>query len=88
MYIIEVLAPQLGLNVEYKNFETYDVLEADEAMFTGTFVNILPCNRLDGKFLNDSVKQNPMGPITKMIFEQWSKNVGVNVMEQIKAWSK
>jgi branched-chain amino acid aminotransferase len=88
MYIIEVVAPQLGIEVVHKNFEAYDVLEADEAMFTGTFVNLLPCNRLNGKYLNPRVESSPMGDITKRIFEQWSSNVGIDVMEQIKEWSK
>lgn len=88
MYILETIAPQLGIDVIYKNFEPYDVHDADEAMFTGTFVNLLPCNRLNGKYLNDDVRQNPMGPITKKICDQWSNNVGMDIIEQIKHWAK
>lgn len=87
IYVLETLAPQLGIEVEYKNFEPYDVLEADEAMFTGTFVNLLPCNRLNGKYLNDKVKGNPMGDLTKKICDQWSKNVGMDIIQQIKHWA-
>ena len=88
MYVIEVLAPQIGLEVVHKNFEPYDVLNCDEAMFTGTFVNLLPCNRLNGQYFNDSVKENPIGPITQKICDAWSKNVGVDFLLQIKDWSK
>lgn len=87
VYVLETLAPQLGIKVEYKNFEPYDVLEADEAMFTGTFVNLLPCNRLNSKYLNEKVKENPMGELTKKICDQWSENVGMDIVQQIKHWA-
>ena len=87
VYVLETLAPQLGIEVVYKNFEPYDVLEADEAMFTGTFVNLLPCNRLNNKYLNEKVKENPMGELTKKICDQWSKNVNMDIIQQIKHWA-
>lgn len=87
-YVLDVLAPQLDIKVEYKNFEPYDVINCDEAMLTGTFYNILPCNRLNNKFINDKIKLNPLGDITKKLYEQWSKNVGIDVVEQMKSWSK
>jgi branched-chain amino acid aminotransferase len=88
MYILEVLAPQIGLEVVHKNFEPYDVMNCDEAMFTGTFVNLLPCNRLNGIYLNADIKENPIGPVTQRICDAWSKNVGINFIGQIKDWSK
>jgi branched-chain amino acid aminotransferase len=87
MYIIEVIAPQLGIEVIEKNFEPYDVMDCDEAMFTGTYVNLLPCNRLNGEYFNDSVEKEPFGPITKKISDQWSANVGVDFIKQITDWS-
>lgn len=87
-YITEVLAPSLGIEVIYKNFELYDVQNCDEAMFTGTFVNLLPCNRINGFYFNESLKEDPFGPVTKRLCEQWSKNVGVDIMQQIRDWSK
>jgi branched-chain amino acid aminotransferase len=86
MYVIDVIAPQLGIEVVHKNFEPYDVLECDEAMFTGTFVNLLPCNRLNGKYLNSKVQMDPMGSITRKICDQWSKNVGLDVVKQVQSW--
>ena len=86
MYIIETLAPQLRIEVIHKNFDLYDVMNCDEAMFTGTFVNLLPCNRLNGKYINDNLKENPLGPITKKIADKWSENVGVDFIEQMKHW--
>jgi len=88
MYIINVLAPQLGLEVVHKNIEPYDVMEADEAMFTGTYVSLLPCNRIDGHYFNEDLKENPFGPITNKIRQAWSENVGVDFVEQIRTWSE
>jgi branched-chain amino acid aminotransferase len=88
MYIIDVIATQLDLDVIERNIMPYDVLEADEAMFTGTFVNMLPCNRLNGRFLKGCVDQQPMGPITKLIADQWSMNVGIDIVQQVKGWAK
>jgi branched-chain amino acid aminotransferase len=88
MYIIDVLAPQLNLDVVYKNFEPYDVMNCDEAMFTGTYVNLLPCNRIDGFYFNEDLKEDPFGPVTKKISQAWSENVGVDFIEQIRQWSE
>ena len=88
IYITEVLAPQLNLEVEYRNFEPYDVMDCDEAMFTGTYINLLPCNRLNGEYFDDSLIDDPFGPVTKRICEGWSKNIGIDFISQIKNWSK
>lgn len=85
-YILDVIAPQLGLKVIEKNIEPYDVLSADEAMFSGTFNNVLPCNRFNGRFLKDREGQPPMGPVTEAICDQWAKNVGVDFIGQILGW--
>ena len=88
MYIIEVLAPKLDLEVVHKNFDLYDVMNCDEAMFTGTFVSLLPCNRINGQYFNKNLIKDPFGPITKKICDEWSKEVGCNFIEQIKHWSR
>ena len=87
MYILETLAPQMGIEVIHRSFEPYDIMNCDEAMFTGTFVNLLPCNRLNGEYLNNEVKKDPIGPITRKICDNWSKNVGLNFIEQMKYWA-
>ena len=35
----------------------------------------------------EKVKQNPIGPVTQKIANQWSKNVGVDFIKQISEWS-
>lgn len=88
MYIVEKLAPSLGIEVVSKNFDLYDVMNCDEAMFTGTFVSLLPCNRVNGHYFNDKLKSNPFGEITSLICNKWKENVGIDFVDQIQYWSR
>lgn len=81
-YVMEELAPQLGLPCLEKNIEPYDVLTADEAFMTGTPFCILPVTSLNGVRIGDGV----MGPVTRSLLDAWSANVGVDIVGQIKAW--
>lgn len=83
-YIIDELAPQLGLSVVEKNMEPYDVHTADEAFMTGTPFCILPVTSLDGL----PVGNGKPGKITSALLQQWGKNVQINIAEQIKHWHK
>lgn len=77
-FVVSVLAPALGIPVFERNFEPWDVLRADEAMFTGTFNNLLPCNRINGvRFGVDDAKldQNSMGPVTARVVKAWNDYV-------------
>jgi len=82
-YIFE-LAQQLGLKCIENNIEPYDVYMADEAFMTGTPFCILPVTSLNGEKINDG----KMRKITDRLLETWSKNVGVDIIKQIKDWSK
>lgn len=81
-YIIDELAPQLGLQCIEKNIEPYDMHCADEAFMTGTPFCMLPVTHLDGLPIGDGKP----GPVTNALLKAWSKNVGVDIPEQIKAW--
>lgn len=93
-YILKEIFPQLArygffsrYRIVEKNIEPYDVLEADEAFFTGTFTNLIPCNRINGQFIAGYRPENgPMGPLTKKICEIWSANVGIDFIQQVKDW--
>jgi len=82
-YIFE-LAKQLDLECEEKNIEPYDVLNADEAFMTGTPFCLLPVTTLNGQKIGEGIP----GYITNMLLNTWSKNVGVDIVEQIKSYSK
>jgi len=82
-YIMEELCLQLGLVCEEKNLEVYDVTMADEAFYTATPFCIMPATKINGL----DIGNGQVGSITKKLLDQWSKNVGVDIVEQIKNWN-
>jgi branched-chain amino acid aminotransferase len=78
-YIFD-LAEQLKLRCIEKNIEPYDVYNADEAFMTGTPFCILPVTSLNGVVVGDG----RMGRVTQLLLDKWSKNVGVDIIKQIK----
>jgi branched-chain amino acid aminotransferase len=82
-YIFE-LSRQLGIVCLEKNFEPYDVYMADEAFMTGTPFCILPVSSLNG----EKIGTRAMGVLTKKLLDQWSENVGLDIIQQIKEYSK
>jgi branched-chain amino acid aminotransferase len=82
-YVMNELAPQLGLKCIEKNIEPYDVLTADEAFMTATPFCILPVTSLNGNRISDG-----MGEITRLLLDTWGSNVGVDIAKQIKTWGQ
>ncbi len=74
------------LKVEYieKNFEPYDVYDADEAFITGTPFCIMPVTSLNSIKIGNSI----MGRITKQLLNKWSENTEVDILKQIYDWDK
>jgi branched-chain amino acid aminotransferase len=83
-YVMDELAPALGLAVLEKNIEPYDVITADEAFMTATPFCILPVT----KFNHAPVGDGAPGKITRSLLSLWSKNVGVDIAAQIEGWSE
>ena len=82
-YIFE-LAAELGVRCIEKNIETYDVHNADEAFMTGTPFSLLPVTSLNHSPIGDGKP----GKLTKRLLDRWSKNVGGNIVKQIKDFNK
>lgn len=80
---IFALAQQLKLRCEERNLEPYDVCEADEAFMTGTPFCLLPVTKFNGL----PVGKGSMGKITRLLLDKWSKNVGLDIEAQIKAFN-
>jgi branched-chain amino acid aminotransferase len=78
-YVIEI-AKGMGIEVREQNLEPYDLYCADEAFLTGTPFCILPTTHLNGL----SIGSGKMGPMTKELLQVWSKNVGLDIVQQIK----
>jgi branched-chain amino acid aminotransferase len=83
-YVINTLAPKLGMRVVEKNFEAYDVYTADEAFMTSTPFCMLPVIKING--LNIGTGQ--VGPYYARLLDLWSETVGVDIPGQIKAWAR
>jgi len=82
-YIFE-LAKELGINCVEKNIEPYDVYDADEAFMTATPFCLLPTVSLNAVKIGDG----KMGDISKKLLKQWSKNVGLDIENQIREYGK
>ena len=82
-YIFE-LAEELGINCIEKNIEPYDVYDADEAFMTATPFCLLPTVSLNAVKIGDG----EMGVISKKLLKQWSKNVGLDIENQIREYGQ
>ncbi len=82
-YTMEI-ARELGIKCSEKNIEPYDLYDAEEAFLTGTPFCILPTTHLNGV----KIGTGSMGEITKLLLERWSKNVGVDIVAQIKGYAR
>ena len=82
-YIIEELAGQLGLEVQERNIDPYDVHTADEAFMTGTPFCMLPVTALNGL----PIGAGEVGPVFEKIIGRWSSNVGIDIVKQIQGWN-
>ena len=57
------LAEELGISYEIKKLTVEDVLEADESFFSGTAVEVVPINSLDGNIIGSGDR----GPVTERL---------------------
>ncbi|NQV54583.1 MAG: aminotransferase class IV [Rhodospirillales bacterium] len=82
-YIFEI-CDQLDIECVEKNIDTYDVYTADEAFMTGTPFCLLPVTKLN----NVDIGEGEMGQLTQKLLDQWSANVDVDIIHQIKEYGK
>ena len=82
-YVFEI-SKQLGLECVEKNIDQYDTYIADEAFMTGTPFSILPVTSLNGV----AIGTGKPGVITDRLLKKWGENVGVDIVKQIKDFSK
>ena len=83
-YIIEEIAPQIGISCYERNIEPYDVYTAQEAFMTGTPFCMLPVVSLNGIKIGKGVP----GFNFNHLLKKWGDNVGVDIKNQIKEWDK
>ena len=65
------IAKNLNYSVEEKNLSFQDLLDADEAFYSGTAVEITPISTVDGS----TIGSGTIGPITEIIQSKYSEIV-------------
>lgn len=82
-YVFEI-SKQLGVECVERNIDLYDTYTADEAFMTGTPFSILPVTSLNGVAIGDGKP----GKMTDRLLKRWGENVGLDIVKQIKDFSK
>ena len=78
------LCEEMQIECIEKNLDVYDVVNADEAFMSGTPFCMLPVTSINGQ----SIGNGKMGCVTEKLLSAWGKNVGVDIISQIKEWNK
>jgi branched-chain amino acid aminotransferase len=75
------VAEKIGLPVEERDFQPYDVLNADEAFLTVTSRCVLPVTRCNGVQIGDGKP----GPIVARLQNGWQELFGIDFVGQALA---
>ena len=81
---VKEICEQIGYTYKEKNIDQYDVYTSDEAFMSGTPFCILPVTSLN----RVKIGTGKPGEIFTELLKKWSKNVGINISQQIKEWDK
>ena len=73
------IAQDLGIPVEERDFQLYDVINADEAMLSTTPYCLAPATKVNGI----DIGNGKPGPFFKRLMEAWSERVGMDLVEQV-----
>lgn len=76
---VRELAAELGLGFEVRDFQPYDVVNADEAWLTTTPYCLAPCTRINGT----PIGSGRPGPLFQALLAAWSRRVGLDIEAQI-----
>jgi branched-subunit amino acid aminotransferase/4-amino-4-deoxychorismate lyase len=73
------LASQLGIEFIERDFQVYNVVNADEAFLASTPFCIMPVTKLNGIAIGDGKP----GSVFRKLIAAWSQRVGLDIVEQI-----
>ena len=76
---VKELAPGLGMEFIEKDFQPYDVINADEAWLTTTPYCMAPCTKIN----NIPIGDGKPGPWVKKMLAAWSERVGMDIEAQV-----
>lgn len=73
------LAQELDIEFVERDFQVYNVVNADEAFLASTPFCVMPVTKINGLAIGDGKP----GPIFHKLIAAWSQKVGVDIVEQI-----
>ena len=73
------LAAELGINWIEKDFQVYDVINAEEAFLASTPYCVAPVTKINGLPINNG----EIGPVFRALIQLWGKRVELDLEEQI-----
>jgi branched-chain amino acid aminotransferase len=74
------LAGKLGIPFEERDFQVFNVMNAEEAFLSSTPFCVMPVTRINGATIGDGKP----GPIFRRLLAAWSEAVGVDIAQQIQ----
>ena len=79
MTTVAELCSTLGLVFEERDFQVYDVINAEEAFLATTPYCLAPVTRIN----NTPIGDGRPGPVFRRIMDAWSASVGLDILGQI-----
>ena len=80
---VKELASKIGMEFVEKDFQPYDVVNADEAWLTTTPYCMAPCTKIN----NTPIGHGKPGPWFKKMIAAWSERAGLNIEAQVSGES-
>jgi branched-chain amino acid aminotransferase len=74
------LAGKLGIAFEERDFQVYNVMNAEEAFLASTPYCLMPVTRINGVAIGDGLP----GPHFRRLLDAWSAAVGLDIARQIQ----
>lgn len=78
--MVKELAQELGIPFETRDFQTFNALNANEAMTASTPYCVMPVTKMNNLPIGDG---HP-GPIVKKLWAAWSEKAGFDIYQQIQ----
>ena len=79
MHYVKELAEKSGYEFRERDFQVYDVINAEEAFLASTPYCLAPVTQINGI----SIGKGKPGPVFEKLITLWSDKVGLDVKEQI-----
>jgi branched-subunit amino acid aminotransferase/4-amino-4-deoxychorismate lyase len=79
--VVSELAEKLDLKLEHRDFQTYDVVNADEAFTSSTPYCILPVTLINGRPIGDGKP----GKVYNLLLQSWSQTVNLDIAGQMQS---